>query len=122
VIDPFPSQHELISLFESEPRLTDPDLPWTYNTLNFELIRGDERVEVEIHPGYEQLAFRWLRGSDELAIFELRAVKGLEIDQSHETESLVVKFSEGSNLRDLRIRVRPSFHLLWGTVESWQAN
>lgn len=121
MIDPFPAEHELISIFESEPRLDDADLPWTYNTLHFVLTRGDQRVECEIHPGYEQLAFRWFRDADELVNLELREVKGLEIDLSHDMETMVVKFNDEGALRDLRIRLSPTFHVLWGTDESWES-
>jgi len=121
MIDPFPAEHECISVFESEPRLTDADLPWTCNTLHFDLSRGDQRVECEIHPGYEQLTFRWFRNSDELVNLELREVKGLEIDSSHDMESLIVKFKDDGVLRDLRIRLKPAFHVLWGTVETWES-
>jgi hypothetical protein len=122
MMEPFPKEHELISLFESEPRLTDSDLPWTYNTLTFELTRGKDKVECEIHPGYEQLEFRWFRGTDELVVLELRDVRGLEAEQSRDTDSLIVKFREEGSLRDLRIRLRPSIHVLWGTVENWEAS
>jgi hypothetical protein len=37
-VNPFPEDHELLSIFESEPEVLDADVPWFYNTLTF---RGD---------------------------------------------------------------------------------
>jgi hypothetical protein len=58
-----PKQWELIGLFESEPVLTDPNLPWVYNGLTFSVEREGEAIEVEISPSYGQLAVE-LRRAD----------------------------------------------------------
>ena len=41
---PFPDKYELISLFETEPILTDNEVDWYYNQLHFVLSRGNDRI------------------------------------------------------------------------------
>jgi hypothetical protein len=42
----FPEEWELLSLFESEPKVLDQGVPWQYNTLTFDTQRGDEQCSV----------------------------------------------------------------------------
>ena len=60
-MNPFPEKWELISAFESEPNLTDADVPWAYNRLTFSKQIDGERLECTIEPGYETLSLRWER-------------------------------------------------------------
>jgi hypothetical protein len=41
---PFPDEWKLLDLFEVEPRLLDPDVPWAYNEMTFETVRGSARL------------------------------------------------------------------------------
>lgn len=112
---PFPDQHELIALFESEPVLTDAKVPWTYNHLQFTRTIGDSTVECAIEPGYETLRFRWLQRGVEVMDLDLHWVSGLSVECEHGREALVAHFRERGGRLPLRIQLAPNIHVSWGT-------
>ncbi|RLQ93611.1 hypothetical protein [Falsibacillus albus] len=57
-IDLFPSKHELIDIFESEPSGLDEDMPWYYNQLRFVLKRNESVLEAEIMPSVSDVKLR----------------------------------------------------------------
>ena len=113
----FPDQHELISLFESEPTLADAKVPWTYNRLQFTRTIGDSTVECIIEPGYETLRFRWSQRGAEVMDLDLRWVSGLTVEYKDGREALVAQFRDRSGVSPLRIQLTPSIHVSWGTTQ-----
>ena len=112
---PFPEEHELIWLFESEPRLTDKDVIWYYNELTFTTERGNECVECAISPAYSELKFRWSRVGVELVSLEVKRVSGLEVIKAKDADLLKATFGEGSGLQPLLIKLKPNVWISWGT-------
>jgi hypothetical protein len=112
---PFPDQHDLIALFESEPVLTDAGVPWCYNSLLFTRTIGDESVECIIEPGYGDLRFRWLQRGVEVVDLDVHAVSGLRVESENGREALVAEFGERSGSLPLRIQLAPRIHVSWGT-------
>lgn len=55
-MNPFPEDYELISIFESEPKLLDEDIPWFYNTLFFRLQRNDDILSCIFSPAYRSIS------------------------------------------------------------------
>lgn len=108
-----PAEHELISLFECEPALTDPDLPWLYNSLEFELTRGSERLKCVIDPGLDRVHLTWTSGSDELAELVVNDVRRIATEQLVERETLALSFAEDSSLGQVRVRTKPRIHVFW---------
>jgi hypothetical protein len=110
-----PKQWELIGLFESEPVLTDPNLPWVYNGLTFSVEREGEAIEVEISPSYGQLAVELRRadGTTRLRL-DLNGVERLAVDEHGDRAALVASFVDASPLRDLRLQLSPHVSVLWG--------
>ncbi|RRB06273.1 hypothetical protein [Larkinella rosea] len=51
----FPEDFELISFFEIEPEVLDPDLPWFYNTITFKKIIENETLYCSFSPAYGDL-------------------------------------------------------------------
>ncbi len=62
-----PEEHELIGLFECEPKLLDPtDTPWCYNELLFDTTRGEDRLKVSIYPSFGEFKLDWARAGRQL--------------------------------------------------------
>ena len=47
-MDPFPEEWELLALFEKEPVILDPEIPWRYNRLTFEIQRGGDKFHCAV--------------------------------------------------------------------------
>jgi hypothetical protein len=114
-MSPFPQEHELIGLFESEPRLADAKVPWAYNHLWFSRTIGDNLIECEIEPGYETVKLRWTRNGAEIINLGLHWVAGIRVETRPGMEALVVEFRNINNLLPLRLQLRPTIHVAWGT-------
>ena len=112
---PFPDQHELIALFESEPVVKDVGVPWAYNHLTFTRTVGENRIECEIEPGYQELRFLWFQRGVVVVDLDLSWVSGLIVEREHGRESLIARFRERSGLLPLRIQISPSVYISWGT-------
>jgi hypothetical protein len=112
----FPQEHELLSLFGSQPQLTDRgDVPWYYNELTFTRVRDNAQLECMICPGYGQLGVRWLQGgSEQLSLFLDGVVKELQIDTTGGAQALVATFKNGSGRKTLRIQVSPTISVQLG--------
>ena len=113
-MNPFPEQHALISIFETEPRLTDPDLPWSYNSLRFETARGADHIVCTIEPSYGVLQIQWTRNGAELLDLRLEEVQGLVAERERGRETLVASFRH-DKLPELRLQLKPAAHLFWHT-------
>jgi len=112
---PFPEEHELIWLFESEPKLTDKDVIWYYNDLTFTAEHGNDYVECVISPAYGELKFRWSRAGIELVNLDVKQVGGLEVIKAKDADLLKVTFGESNGLQPLLIKLRPNVWIAWGT-------
>jgi hypothetical protein len=115
-MNPFPAEHDLIELFEVEPSVLDRNVPWAYNSLTFETIRGADRVVCEIAPGYGEVNVRWSRNDSDLVHLRVRRVAGLTIERMGVREVLVGTFEDKVFL-PLRLQLRPAIHLSWGTTD-----
>jgi hypothetical protein len=112
---PFPEEHELLWLFESEPKLADADVSWYYNDLTFTLRRDNDYVECRISPAYEELKFYWSRDGMELVRLELRLVSGLEVIKAKDADLLKATFRKGSGIQPLLVKLKPHIWVSWGT-------
>lgn len=109
-----PERWELVSFFETEPTLTDPQLPWVYQ-LTFSVEREGKAIEAEISPGYGQLAVEWKRADVTTRLrLDLNGVERLAVDEHGERAALVASFVDDSPLHDLRLQLSPHVSVLWG--------
>jgi hypothetical protein len=116
-MDPFPEAYELISFFEVEPRIADAGVPWAYNQLDFVTERDGNRLQCVIEPGYESLVFRWSKKGAVILELDVKQVKGLAVEDHAGRETLVASFQERHPLLPLRIQLRPTVSVFWGTSE-----
>lgn len=110
-----PEPWQLISFFESEPVLLDPDQPWFYNRVTFTLERDGEVIEAGIEPSYRLFALEWKApdGATRLRL-DLNGVDRLAVEEDQVRAVLTASFPESSPLYDLRLQVRPHVSVSWG--------
>jgi len=113
-MNPFPEVWELLALFESEPTISDRDVPWFYNCLTFETKRGSDHVRCEIEPGYGILNINWWHSGKEKLTLELHWVDGLRVVTGGGIDYLVATFRD-QFLYDLEFHLKPEIRLRWAT-------
>ena len=111
---PFPEPHELLGLFEVEPTITDRDVPWCYNRLTYEIVRGDDAISCSIEPGYSQLCLIWMRKNELVIRLEIDDIASLHVESNRGVEKLIAKFGNEAIL-DFEFQLRPAIHVRWGT-------
>jgi hypothetical protein len=109
---PFPEPWELVSLFEGDPTLSDPDVPWIYNRVTFVIERGDERIEVTIHQADREFAFTWSIRGRSVVKLDLGNVVGLEVTKEDSREGLRLTTAD-PDAEPLHIDVSPEFRIAW---------
>ena len=114
-MEPFPEKWELLSLFETEPTILAPGVPWVYNNLTFETTRGSDRILCLIEPGYECLNFTWWHNQTKHLALELHWVSGLTVVTGGGNDYLVATFRD-QHLSQLRLQIRPAIECEWGTT------
>jgi hypothetical protein len=113
-MDPFPEEWELIGVFEAEPELADPGVPWAYNRLCFDTVRGDDHIHCVIEPGYETVEFTWSQGDVPRLSLDLHWVRGLTARTGSGREILTLELRDAS-LLPLEIQLKPTIQVKWGT-------
>jgi hypothetical protein len=110
-----PESWELISFFESEPALLDPDQPWFYNRVTFRLERDGKVIEAGIEPSDRLFALEWKApdGATRLRL-DLNGVDRLAVEEDQGRAVLTASFPESSAFYDLRLQVRPHISVSWG--------
>jgi hypothetical protein len=112
MMNPFPDDWQLIGLFESEPALLDPGLPWVYNRLTFQTQRGCDRIVSEIEPASEILTIRWWHQGELRLNLDLRWVSSLTVCLEGK-DALIANFRGGVCLDPLELQLRPRLLLSW---------
>ena len=114
-MQPFPEMHELIGFFESEPDVSDRDVPTFYNRLSFVYRHESDVLACAIEPGYGEIDLTWRQNGREMASFALRGVQGLEVHGAPGSESMTVKFLD-KDLLDFVLFTKPKLRIEWGNV------
>lgn len=115
-MDTFPEEYELIGFFESEPEVTDRDVPWFYNHLTFKTQRGEDSIVCEIEPVYGQIDLTWRRSNQEIATFALKDISELYINPGPGEEFLTAKF-KNKYILDFEFYLKPQVRVQWGNEE-----
>ena len=113
-MNPFPEYYELISFFESGPKLVDPEAPWFYNILRFDYKNDTENITCIIGPADRDMRIEWSREGHIIGKFDIKNFKGLEIE-NQKTPVLIVSFNETDQLSLFKLRLRPFVQIEWGT-------
>ncbi len=115
MMEPFPDEWQLLSLFENEPQLLDPGVPWAYNNLTFETTRGSDRILCVIEPGSERLDFTWWHNQSKQLTLELHWVSALKVVTGGGYDYMIATFRD-KHLSELRLQLRPTIECKWGTT------
>ncbi len=103
----FPEDHELFAFFGTEPKVRDPDIPWFYNTLEFEVERQGVLVQCRLSPSYGKVSVRLQQGSQELVRLHLQSFKSLSLIMKAEGEILVATFDRGLGEETFSLMLKP---------------
>lgn len=115
-IEPFPQDWELISLFEGEPILTDPDVPWVYNRLQFSLRRPNGELHCAKERASCKIEVEWSQDGGTCLALSLSRLSGMEVHTDAGRECLVATFID-NNLESLYLQTRPTISVSWGIRE-----
>lgn len=105
----FPEEHELISVFECIPRLTDEGIPFVYNGATYEFVnQTNEQFIVDISPAYGDIRILVTDRETQQALADLnfKQASALEIVEDNRTASKVAINSERQRVI---IQMKPRF-------------
>lgn len=102
-----PAEHELVGLFECEPKLADKDIPWCYNRLSFSLIRSDGKICFEIHPAFGEINFWWEQDGQQRVSLKMNHVKSLEVHIDKNDEHILLTGEDLEPKIVTKIRLKP---------------
>lgn len=108
----FPEDHELVSLFESEPRVLDNEAPWYYNTLFFSLIRNNDHLECIIEPAYSRISFRLMIENRLIYDLHFDNIEGIELEKCKDKEFLKIIFNDEDSVKTLLLETKPNINLI----------
>jgi hypothetical protein len=111
----FPADHELLAFFGVEPKILDPNVPWLYNTLDFEVERQGFVVQCRLADG--DIDARLHFGEMELARFELQCFNSLRLYVKAEGEILVATFDRGQGEETFSLMLKPHVWLGLGNFQ-----
>jgi len=103
----------LLELFECEPEVSDPGVPWVYNQLTFRTRHGSDEVDIVLWMADGHLQLAWRRDGREIISLEVEEMTSLRAELDSRADALVATFRPG--VRDLRIQLRPEIRVSWGT-------
>jgi hypothetical protein len=109
-----PHADELLELFEAEPAVLDPGVPWAYNTVTFATKRGHDEVRCAFDPGYGEIEFNWSIDGRSMIQLKVERVEIVRIERYTAWEGFVVSFSEQAALPDLIVQLKPLVKVQWG--------
>jgi hypothetical protein len=111
-MNPFPEDYELISIFETEPKLLDDEIPWFYNTLIFKLQRNDDVLSFILSPAYRTISIGLTLSERKIYDLGFENVKGIHIEKNKEIEGLIIEMDDGSAFNTLFIQTKPSITIV----------
>jgi hypothetical protein len=112
-VNPFPDDHELISLFSQEPELRDADVPWFYNTLTFRGQSESASYLVRISPAYGELEIHITHLDATSVSLSLAQVRGLTLHESPTEALIMATFAADTPCGLLKLRLRPHLQIEW---------
>jgi hypothetical protein len=114
----FPADHELLAFFGADPKILDPNVPWFYNTLHFEVKREGIVVQCRLVPACGDIDVRLHVGGTELARLNLRSFEALRIYMTTEEEILVATFDREYAKETFSLMLKPRVWVGFGSFQS----
>jgi hypothetical protein len=115
MMDPFPNEWELLSLFEVEPKVAYDIVYaplWPPAFLEFDTTRGDDRIVCQIAPHYEsKISLKWWQGGHEHVSLVVTSIRGLIIETLHGFDYFVASID---SLERFELHLKPYICVRWG--------
>ncbi|MDA1675639.1 hypothetical protein [Bacillus cereus group sp. TH152-1LC] len=88
----FPSEIDLLSLFETEPTLLDTSDPFYYNEATYRFSNGDEDFVVILSPSYGEVKIKVTKRDSNrlLSLLDLKQVEKFEITTNKKDHSSIL--------------------------------
>jgi hypothetical protein len=100
---------ELLTLFEVEPKKLDPNMPWSYNKLLYEVRQGDISLFFSVDPAYQDVRIHIRRGEVQLYELDAHEVQDVRYHDDRGWESLEIVV----NSRDsISLHLKPVVRIL----------
>lgn len=116
----WPELHDLIWLFEAEPKIEFPDIGWPVSQATFVTARGSWRVICTIAPYVYTVDLRLGQGEEDVVRLRFpEVVQTVEVDRTHGVEALVVSFDRDSRAGALRLQLKPSVAVMFDAQPPW---
>lgn len=110
--------HELISFFESEPKIECPDgMEWPNQSAEFHSVFGDDEIECFLWPIEYFVSLVWKKKGQECFNGRFRMIYDIKVENRLENQLLIVRFVSASHLDHLIIRLRPHVQVTISTKE-----
>lgn len=109
-----PEIWELIALFEMEPIYVygeEKNIPWFYSTINFNISRNGEGLDITISPANGIIDIWVLVGDRKVMKFNLEDVEGMRIEKLHNKEILHILFSADDAIETFYIETNPQIYV-----------
>ncbi len=116
MIKKFPEEWQLLSIFESEPELSDPRIPWLHNKLMFDYRAADDHLRVIIWPADGDFEIQFSKGSVPIFRADYHWVSECNYYREGHKEYLQLKFNESAATQDTFIFVKPTVFLQTGNT------
>ena len=110
-----PEEFELLSFFEVEPSKLDedPNFPFFYNSLQYNIVNDSERIEVHLSPAYGDMEIIWEQQGPLKFNWRVYHIESLQIEKKDGLEYLIIK-SKDENIADCYLWVKPHFKIIGG--------
>jgi len=123
-MEPVPDIDDLRWLFESDPESAFPDDNWRgywpYSAITFTTVRSGATVSLYLEPASHTVGIVIDAESPSHVRLDLGDVGAVATERLHGNEELIVDF-RGENARPhLRLRLKPTVSLTWGTGVPWR--
>ena len=111
----YPEAYEFISFFETEPEVLDIEAPWYYNTLVYKTVQDDFNIECRLSPAEGEMALKVTMNNKIIISLSLNFIEEIKFETHEDKETMIIDFTDNSNLYPLVLQIRPVFNLIWDT-------
>ena len=107
--------YELLGFFETEPVMSEKDIPWVYNDSTYKYNDSVSEITFSIHPSYRDLSFELKQGTSKLLEFSALGIEDVSVKTDSEGEILELKISSSQKIE---IRVKPFISIVQNAREN----
>jgi len=99
---------ELLSFFEIEPELLDPDAPWVYNDALYNVICEQNLVSFAVQPSYRDVRLILIANGKTVYELSAKGIDDVKYRKENGQEILVICLDKGNSIF---ISLKPSFQI-----------